>query len=37
MKRTPLLFFPLALAETPATNAPAHHADSGEGAKEPTP
>ena len=34
MKRTPLLFFPLALAENPATNAPAHHA---EPAKEPAP
>lgn len=37
MKRTPLLFFPLALAENPATNAPAHHAESAEGAEVPAP
>ena len=37
MKRTPLLFFPLALAENPATNAPALHAESAEDAKEPAP
>ena len=37
MKRTPLLFFPLALAENPATNAPARHAESAKGAKEPAP
>ncbi len=34
MKRTPLLILLLlALAENPATNAPAHHAESAKGAE----